>query len=264
MKQITLSRGHAALVDDEDYEYLSQFNWYFKRGYAVRAVKNPAGKPRQITANMHRTILGLEYGDPRLGDHKDGDGLNNQRANLRICTPTENSCNRKIGVNNTSGYKGVTWVKNNNAWQASIRINGVGKYLGLFKTAEEAHEKYCEAAKELHGEFASIDMKARWSKFPTASFDVSIMSAAQIDTLVALVERGPLEDWDVPSISGRDDLIDAGLAVGVVAKGSDGFTAATYAGREIYLKRYDASTILEAMAVRKTSVHVAHRSAEMK
>lgn len=77
------------------------------------------------------------------------------------------------------------------------------------------------------------------------------MSGAQIDTLIGLVERGPLWDGDVPSKSGRDDLIAAGLAVRIVAAGDDGYTAATYAGRDAYKAMYEADTVREAMAIRQ-------------
>jgi hypothetical protein len=81
--------------------------------------------------------------------------------------------------------------------------------------------------------------------------EISKMTGAMIDTLIALVERGPLEDGDVPSKSGRNDLIDAGLAVRVVVNGEDGYTAATYAGRDVYTRRYGGDTVREATAIRK-------------
>lgn len=77
------------------------------------------------------------------------------------------------------------------------------------------------------------------------------MTGAQIDTLIALVERGPLGDGDVPSKSGRSDLIDAGLAIRVIVKGEDGMTAATYAGRDAYKAMFDADTVAEGIAMRK-------------
>lgn len=86
------------------------------------------------------------------------------------------------------------------------------------------------------------------------------LEGKHIDTLVALVENGPLEDGDVPSKSGRDDLIDAGYAVRIVQKGSDGWTAATYEGRNTYCKRYgNAATMKEAKANRlmQRAIHVA-------
>lgn len=80
---------------------------------------------------------------------------------------------------------------------------------------------------------------------------VSEMSGKHIDTLIGLVECGPLDDGDVPSKSGRNDLIDAGLAVRVIVKGQDGMTAATYAGRDAYKALFDADTVKEATAMRK-------------
>lgn len=82
------------------------------------------------------------------------------------------------------------------------------------------------------------------------------LSGAEIDTLIALIEHGPLWDGDVPSKRGRDDLIDRGLAVRILVNGSDGYTAATYRGRDAYKERYGTSlggvadTVAEAMANR--------------
>lgn len=84
-------------------------------------------------------------------------------------------------------------------------------------------------------------------------------TGAQIDTLIALVESGPLWDGDVPSKSGRNDLIDIGLAMRVIVKGEDGYTAATYAGRDAYTERYgNAATIAEATANRKANRAISH------
>jgi hypothetical protein len=77
------------------------------------------------------------------------------------------------------------------------------------------------------------------------------MSGKHIDTLIALVERGPLDDGSVPSKSGRNDLVDAGLAARVIVNGEDGFNAATYAGREAYLAMFGADTIREGTAMRR-------------
>lgn len=83
---------------------------------------------------------------------------------------------------------------------------------------------------------------------------MSEFTGAQLDTLIALVESGPLWDGDVPSKAGRDDLIVSGLAVRVIYKGEDGFTSATYQGRDAYNARYGGSTINESMANRKAGL----------
>ena len=87
-------------------------------------------------------------------DHADSNGLNNAIGNLREATYRENSYNRRIRSDNASGFKGVYWQKSHKKWGASIVANGKTTFLGLFGTAEEAHESYCIAAERLHGKFA--------------------------------------------------------------------------------------------------------------
>ena len=116
MKLIPLSQKQFAKVSDERYNHLMQWKWHAQWNkktqsyYACRNQNmNPNGKPwknRQI--RMSRQILGLEYGDPRQGEHRNGDTLDNQDHNLRIATNSQNAMNRKrIMANNTSGFKGV-------------------------------------------------------------------------------------------------------------------------------------------------------------
>ncbi|WP_174958564.1 AP2 domain-containing protein [Burkholderia aenigmatica] len=153
MKEIALSRGLVALVDDEDYEVVSRYKWTATTNqYAYRTESDDG---RQVGFAMHREIMGLSPDDPRDVDHRDGNTLNNQRKNLRVCTHAQNTCNRKMSRRNTSGYKGVTWSKRDQRWQAQIMIGGKQKWLGLFDAPETAHQAYRRAAVELHGEFAN-------------------------------------------------------------------------------------------------------------
>jgi hypothetical protein len=87
-------------------------------------------------------------------DHINSNPGDNSFANLRLANNTENACNRGAPKNSTSGYKGVTWKKSKNKWNAQIQSNGVKKNLGYFDTAEDAHAAYCEASEQLHGNFA--------------------------------------------------------------------------------------------------------------
>ncbi len=156
MKKIPLTRGMFALVDDEDYEELSKYRWCAVRSrntyYALRnSHRDVNGKQYNIL--MHRVIIGTPIGMET--DHIDGDGLNNQRYNLRICTKQENQRNRRNPSNNTSGYKGVSFRNRTGRWQARIDINGKTTHLGMFSTPEEAHSAYCEAAKKYYGDFAN-------------------------------------------------------------------------------------------------------------
>lgn len=142
------------LVDDIDYPHLVKYHWVIDRSrqtfYAYNRGQDPAGK--LIKWKMHRVLLGLT--DNKLvGDHKDGNGLNNQRHNLRTATLAENSRNRRP-VN--SPFKGVNKdsYKSKIYYKSTITYNGKRIHLGCFKTAEEAALAYNEAALKYHGEFA--------------------------------------------------------------------------------------------------------------
>lgn len=157
LKQIPLTKGRFALVDDEDYEVLSAFKWHVNsNGYALRSTRLN-GVKRDI--RMHRLLMGLAPDDDRLVDHIDGDPLNNQRANLRLATWSQNCRNRKMQSNNSSGFKGVRWHSKDLRWVAQIVVAGRRKHLGNFRTREEAHAAYCKAAVELYGEFANFGEK---------------------------------------------------------------------------------------------------------
>jgi hypothetical protein len=154
MKEISLTRGLVALVDDEDFESLSQHKWCSDgNGYAGRHIQHPTKPGRRIFLYMHRAIVGLEVGDKRKGDHRDGNGLNNQRYNLRPATHAENMCNARMRKDNTSGFKGVSWDKYTGRWQAAIHVSNKRIHLGRHDTPEGAHAAYCEASKKYHGEF---------------------------------------------------------------------------------------------------------------
>ena len=88
---------------------------------------------------------------------KDGDGLNNQKANLRICTRSQNKMNGKSYKNSSSKYKGIWWVKKNKKWRVRIRLNNKTIHLGYFKDETEAAKAYDSKAKELFGEFARLN-----------------------------------------------------------------------------------------------------------
>lgn len=112
MKTIALSKGYVTQVDDEDYGWLSKIKWHVKaynerKIYASGWIKEN-GKWRHVL--MHRLIMDVT--DPKIQvDHRSGDGLNNQRHNLRLATNAQNSCNQRLSRANTSGYRGVHWDK---------------------------------------------------------------------------------------------------------------------------------------------------------
>lgn len=104
---------------------------------------------------MHRVIMGALVGEEV--DHIDGDGLNNQRKNLRICSSSENKRNTRFRSNNTSGYRGVSWNIAAKKWQSTIGHNGRRRHLGYFDSKEEAAIEYDKMAARLHKEFASLN-----------------------------------------------------------------------------------------------------------
>jgi hypothetical protein len=151
MKKIKLTQGKYALVDDKDFEYLNSFKWRAaKDRYTYYAVRSSKRK----TMSMHRAIM--EITSKLQTDHINGNGLDNRRKNLRVCTHQENVINSRKQKNNTSGYKGVGWEKRRKKWIARITKSGKNKYLGQFDTAKQAYAAYCEAAKELHKDFARL------------------------------------------------------------------------------------------------------------
>jgi hypothetical protein len=165
MRKILLSGGYIALVDDDDYDrVVLSGQWqplidkrkqnrtiYVRRSLTLRSRKEAreTGLPRRKTILLHRFILGIDDNTIKI-DHKDGNGLNNQRDNLRVATHSENMQNRKVFPHRK--YKGVN--KNCNKWQAVIKINKQSVYLGTFRTEREAAFAYDEAAREYFGEFA--------------------------------------------------------------------------------------------------------------
>ena len=146
MKEIPLTQGKVALVDDADYEWLNQWKWCASRRsktwYAVRS---------SCKIYMHRVIMD----SPEIQvDHEDLDGLNNQRANLRLATDVQNQQNTGVSHNNRSGFKGVSWKKSHRKWQAYIRVDGKNRFLGYFDDPEEAKRVRDQSAILYHGGFA--------------------------------------------------------------------------------------------------------------
>lgn len=155
MKEIKLTLGKVALVDDEDYEYLSQWKWYAHKQTrsGFRAVR--INKATRKIVIMARVIMGIGDG-PLIVDHIDRDGLNNQRNNLRVCTKHQNNFNKSVARNSTSKYLGVSldqWGK----WRATITLNYKQYSLGRYENEIDAAKAYNEKAKELFGEFANLN-----------------------------------------------------------------------------------------------------------
>lgn len=150
MKLIKLTQGQFAMVDDFDYRWLKKIKWHAKKkGDRYYAMNGASPK-----IHMARLILGLRYDDKRMPDHIDRNSLNNQRNNLRIATSQQNVVNSPSRKNSISRFKGVTWDKSHNRWKARLG----SKYLGQFRSEKDAAAAYNIAAKELHGEFAYLNV----------------------------------------------------------------------------------------------------------
>lgn len=160
MKEILLTQGKVALIDDEDFEELDKMSWhawYNKNGdsfYAHHSTYNGKGKNPGVT-RMHRYLMKIV--DPKIKvDHIDGNTLNNQKSNLRICESHQNNTNTKeLRSDNTSGYRGVTkyFYNSHKKWTARLSKNGIVTRLGYFDSPEDAARAFDKAAKQLYGEF---------------------------------------------------------------------------------------------------------------
>lgn len=140
MKEITLTNGSVSYVDDDDYEKLSAFPW---KEVKDKKTSYAAFSPiKGIIVKMPSLIIGIA---PRgkVTDHKDGNGLNNQKTNLRFVTIRQNQQNRRHGVR-SSKYPGVRKHKSHGLFEASCKVNGKRRYLGWFKKEEDAFLAYKE------------------------------------------------------------------------------------------------------------------------
>lgn len=159
MREIPLTQGKVALVDDADYEWLNQWKWFAwkssasKTWYASRNERVRPGRGGYVQLTMHGQITGF---GPRKTDHKDRNGLNNQRDNLRPAEPHQQAANRGLRSDNLSGARGLTWFKGK--WQVRIRVRGHLIFLGYFKDKARACEAYRLAAMQYFGEFCPEDI----------------------------------------------------------------------------------------------------------
>jgi len=166
MKKIKLTRGMFALVDDEDFEYLNQFNWMVSEShnmfYAVGILSSHRVRGvKHKVVKMHQVIMRTPKG--KCTDHINRNGLDNRKKNLRICTNAENCKNTVSRKGFTSIYKGVcrrltrNVNKNYYFWVAQITLNYKVIHLGHFEKEVDAARAYNKKAKELFGEFASLN-----------------------------------------------------------------------------------------------------------
>ncbi len=166
MKEIPLTQGKIALVDDKDFKKILGHTWFaVQKGrtgdnwYAATQIAKPYPGRRQKTLYMHHLILPPRFGF--LTDHRDRNGLNNQRRNLRYCTRMQNRINCRKNINASSHFRGVSWHKLNRKWVSVIRHEGHLYHLGFFDSEIEAAKTYDRKALELRG---SIEAKINFPK----------------------------------------------------------------------------------------------------
>lgn len=160
--EVPLSRGYVTIIDDIDAN-LAQHKWHVvipgRKPYAQRNLYSSDGK--HTMQYLHRLIMECVLDRPLFKteevDHRDCNGLNNCRANLRLATRTQNARNTRISKRNTSGFKGVSYSKFNSKWTARLYLNGHYLFLGYFDSPEEAADIYRRAVLNARGEFARYE-----------------------------------------------------------------------------------------------------------
>ena len=140
--KIPLTQGKVALIDDEDYPLIRQYTWHYADGYARTNYYTDTGKRRIL--GMHRLIMGMPE---QQVDHRDRDGLNNRRSNLRVASQSQNQGNAP------THRRGVYYQKDRKKWGAQICTNNQRRWLGAYDTEQEALGAYQAAAKNHWGEF---------------------------------------------------------------------------------------------------------------
>lgn len=156
MREILLPNGKCTIVDDEDFEWLNQWKWHQNpKGYVIRSL----WYPKRHSILMARLIMNAPPN--KQVDHRNGNPLANWRENLRITDVLGNLKNRKKPSNNTSGYKGVNFIRVNmdktRVYEARITVDYISIPLGKFGSAIEAAKAYDEAALKYHGEYANLN-----------------------------------------------------------------------------------------------------------
>lgn len=151
---VPLTRGYEAVIDAADVSLVEGWNWCaLVRPKSVYAMRFSEGAEKK-TILLHRVIAGTPEGMDT--DHIDGNGLNNRRSNVRVATKGQNMHNQRLSSANTSGVKGVSWVKRRQKWQAQICANGKRVGLGYYDTIADAGQAYADASAKMHGEFGRL------------------------------------------------------------------------------------------------------------
>lgn len=157
--KIPVGGGRFALIDEADFGLVCAFTWRINSGFGYAVTRRPRCRATGEKVYMHRLIVGARPHEHI--DHANGDTLDNRRSNLRVCTQSQNLCNRGRTRANRSGFKGVRCKtdrgRRSSPWQANIRLDGRQTHLGYFATAEDAARAYDTAALKHYGEFARLN-----------------------------------------------------------------------------------------------------------
>lgn len=156
-KEIQLTQGQVAIVDDWWFDELNQYNWQAVWNLGTKSYYARRNSLDHKTIIMHRVIAGAKRGE--VCDHSNHNTLDNREENLRVCTSSQNNMNRGKKLGTSSEYKGVT--PHGSGWRARIKISRMNHYLGTYKNPEDAAKAYDEAAKRLHGEFATLNFGSK-------------------------------------------------------------------------------------------------------
>lgn len=156
MKEIQLTKGKFAIVDEEDYQRLMEHNWHYSGEYAARSItRRKNGKRNSSNVWMHKVVINSPEG--MQVDHINRNKLDNRKSNLRVCTSHQNSINIGIRKDNNSGYKGVFFDSRSGKWVARIRHREKSIWIGTFDCVHQAGRAYNDVAFKFHGEFAYLN-----------------------------------------------------------------------------------------------------------
>lgn len=199
---IQLTRGFEAIVNECDAD-LANFKWFAQSTshgnfYAARRDYQISGSKFLL---MHRVVLERALGRVLLSsehvDHKDRNEFNNTRDNLRLATRSQNAANARLPINSTTGYRGVSYLKNNNKWVSLIKVNQKSINLGSFDTSQDAAIAYNHAAVKYFGEFAYINDIPNWKDITPKPADRFTLSKANTSGIVGVYWEQLQQSWGV-------------------------------------------------------------------
>lgn len=155
MKEIPLTRGMVGLIDDEDYALVSLYKWCVRGKNHLYVGRSVRFSGKVVFIWLHRFLMGP--GKELVVDHINGNGLDNRRINLRICSVQQNNFNMRKAKNKTSIYKGVSWNKHGKSWRVSIKHKYKVVFCGYFKSEKVAAIVYDREALKLYGNYAKLN-----------------------------------------------------------------------------------------------------------